>query len=61
MKTTNKIKREKAKVWKLLKQEPKKEIEYDLFRCLNFDKNDWIKGFKKWQKTNQKLKDLTSK
>ena len=61
MKTTKKI-REK-KFWKLLKQDTQvndpAEHLASFVEGLHSEEDYWIKGYKRWQKTNQKLKDLT--
>ena len=61
-------KKSKLKVWKVLKQPPQTFLAHGgsagpiLFRS---DKEtpheDWIKGYRRWQKTNQKQNDHTSK
>ena len=59
------IKKSKAIFWKALKQSPatssgsvgpiiKKTKKIDL-------QSDWLKGYWKWRKTNQKQNDLTQK
>ena len=54
------------KMWKLLKSKPRQEVE-DNSMCrmpvpnLETSHEDWIKGYNKWQKTNQKQNDLTQK
>ena len=63
MKTTKKI-REK-KFWKLLKQDTQAndpaEHLASFVEGLHSEEDYWIKGYKRWQKTNQKLKDRTPK
>ena len=58
------IKKSKAKVWKALKQ-PTVVQDNSMGRMpvpnLETSHEDWIKGYNKWQKTNQKQNDLTQK
>ena len=58
------IEKSKAKVWKALKQ-PIVVEDNSMGRMpvpnLETSHEDWIKGYNKWQKTNQKLNDLTQK
>jgi hypothetical protein len=51
------------KLWKVLKSTPKEEVEVAVSTVSPNDtsQEDWIKGYNKWQKTNQKLNDLTQK
>ena len=51
------------KLWKVLKSTPKEEVEVAVSTVSPNDTSheDWIKGYNKWQKTNQKLNDLTQK
>ena len=53
----------KKKFWKILK-EGNQEIDpaahlQSFVEGLHSEEDYWIKGYKRWQKTNQKLKDLT--
>ena len=50
-----------TKVWRILKDntiDPAKHLENFVNKIY---KEDWITGYKRWQKTNQKLKDRTPK
>ena len=51
------------KMWKLLKSTPKQEVEVPMSTVSpnETSQEDWIKGYNKWQKTNQKQNDLTQK
>ena len=51
------------KLWKVLKSTPKEEVEVAISTVSpnETSQEDWIKGYNKWQKTNQKLNDLTPK
>ena len=51
------------KMWKLLKSAPKEEVEVAISTVSpnETSQEDWIKGYNKWQKINQKLNDLTQK
>ena len=51
------------KMWKLLKSAPKEEVEVAISTVSpnETSQEDWIKGYNKWQKTNQKLNDRTLK
>ena len=51
------------KMWKLLKSKPKQEVEVvsTAISPNETSQEDWLQGYNKWQKTNQKLNDLTQK
>ena len=53
----------KKKFWKFLKEndqeiDPAAHLE-SFVEGLHSEEDYWIKGYKRWQKTNQKLNDLT--
>ena len=51
------------KLWKALKTTPKQEVEVAISTVSpnKTSQEDWIKGYNKWRKTNQKLNDHTQK
>tara|TARA_Y100000310_G_scaffold31132_1_gene29547 strand:+ start:159 stop:422 length:264 start_codon:yes stop_codon:yes gene_type:complete len=51
------------KLWKVLKSTPKEKVEVAISTVSpnETSQEDWIKGYNKWQKTNQKLNDRTLK
>ena len=51
------------KLWKVLKSTPKQEVEFadTLVSPNETSQEDWLDGYNKWQKTNQKLNDPTQK
>ena len=57
------------KLWKVLKSTPKQEVEFDTPEALTHaevspnetSQEDWLKGYNRWQKTNQKLNDPIQK
>ena len=54
------------KFWKLLKQDTTKKSNLaqhleSFVEGLYSEEDYWIKGYKRWQKTNQKQNDLTQK
>ena len=57
------------KLWKVLKSTPKQEVEFDTPEALTHaevspnetSQEDWIKGYDKWQKINQKQNVLILK
>ncbi len=51
------------KLWKVLKSMPKQEVEgtRSTVSPNETTQEDWIKGYDKWQKINQKQNDLTQK
>jgi len=58
------IKKSKAKVWKALKQQPSRPKHVSSIMSIDnreTSHEDWLKGYNKWQKTNQKLNDPTQK
>ncbi len=62
MKTTRKKARDK-KFWRLLKQDtqhkdPAAHLE-SFVEGLHSEEDYWLKGYKRWQKTNRKARNLT--
>lgn len=52
----------RTKLWQILKKDTNahKEIDNGIFDfAKKIDQNAWLKGYREWQKTNQKLKDHT--